>query len=196
MPKGIKKTLSKVRGQSKKAAPIGGGENTADVHSKAILNAKKYPHAAALNKELLMAKKLKKAPTPASFKAGELRPKKLTALEWFAEYTGESRLHAILDKILEMAAAGDTVCMGYAIDRLVPKGKVEGRIYSSIGMIRTLVDVSEGMTTVLEEVSKGQITDAAGETMFKLLSQKQHTIALALEDRISKLEVVQEGKKL
>jgi hypothetical protein len=94
----------------------------------------------------------------------------------------------ITTKLIEMAKAGDALCLRVCMDRILPVRK-DSPVTFDLPELKSVSDINAAMTAVLQAVSRGQITPAECKTLCDALHQKAETMRTTeLESRLVALE--------
>jgi hypothetical protein len=158
-----------------------------------VINPDKHPHAYAVNKTLKEAResgtymttdKLKKAATPASFKADEPRPKRFSCCEAFAEYIGWDIVDSWVEKVKGKIKEGDTTCLLFMLERVFPKGKPDRKIKSSIRDLVTLEDVHKAYTTIINETAVGDLDVDDAKILTDIIAKKESVLTVSIAEEI------------
>jgi Family of unknown function (DUF5681) len=108
----------------------------------------------------------------------------LAVEEMFGEHA-----EALVKKCIVMAMQGDTVAMRLCIERLMAPPK-QSPVKFKLPPVTTMAELAQAQITVLETVSRGQLTPAEAETIGTLFENRRRM--METEDLAARLEALEQ----
>jgi hypothetical protein len=100
----------------------------------------------------------------------------------------EGEVEQLARKAIELAKKGDTQALRLCMERLMPPRK-ERLVEFDLPPIRSINDISQGMTAIVTAISEGKLTTQEGEGVARILAEHAKVMATQeLEQRAAALE--------
>jgi hypothetical protein len=100
----------------------------------------------------------------------------------------DGQAEALVQKAINQALTGDTICLRICLERLVPPRK-DAPLCVTLPKVETPMDLPKATAAILEAVAKGDLTPSEGQTLAGILENHRKSLELAdIEQRLSQLE--------
>ena len=107
----------------------------------------------------------------------------------------EGEAEALTRRAVEMALSGDTTAMRLCLDRLMPARK-DRLVSFALPKLATAADAIVATSALVEAVAAGELTPSEAAELSKLVEAFTRAVDLhEIEQRLDKLEAVQEGRR-
>ena len=112
-----------------------------------------------------------------------------------AETLLDGEAEALTRKAVEMAKGGDVTAMRLCLERIVPPRR-DRPLAFRLPQMKTISDLAPAVAAIASAVADGDVTLAEAAELSKIVASFGEAVkTLDLEDRLSKLEKAQEGKR-
>jgi hypothetical protein len=107
----------------------------------------------------------------------------------------DGEAESLARKVVELALAGDVMCLRICLERLVPPRK-DAPIHVVLPEVESIGDLPKVTEAILQAVAEGEVTPSEAESLVRLIDVHRKTVELAdIESRLSLLETIQKGKE-
>ena len=101
----------------------------------------------------------------------------------------EASAPELVERVLELARAGDVQALRIALDRIVPVPRDAPVVLPTMPVIESAADLPRAFGVVLQAVADGALTPSEAERIARLLASAGRVLELVdIEERVRKLE--------
>jgi hypothetical protein len=103
-------------------------------------------------------------------------------------FGADRKADAIISKVIEQAANGDTACIRLCFDRFAPARK-DRPVYFELPKMQEAKDAVNASAAIVDAVATGELTPTEAAELCKVVDSYARTLqAVEFEERLSKLE--------